>query len=266
VAWAGAHLIEVDEARAATGAQALARPRARLLILGEFDPTFTPHAATNEAIRHSSAHLGIDIQPHWMSTADVTPYTFFDCDGLWIAPGSPYKSMERTLDAIRHARENGVPCLGTCGGCQHMIIEYARNFLGIRDAQHAEYDPYASNLFISSLTCSLAGRAMQLDFAAGSRVARMYGATTATEEYYCNFGVNPDVIPVLRNGALKVVGSDAEGDVRVLELPTHPFFVATLFVPQARSRPDAPHPLVNAFLQVIMVRHAERKLPRRPYG
>ena len=227
-------------------------PRPRLRILGEFDSAFKPHAATNDAIRHSCDRLGIAVQPEWMSTADVTPETLSVCDGFWIAPGSPYKSMGRTLEAIRYAREHAVPCLGTCGGCQHMIIEYARNVLGIEDAQHAEYDPYASNLFISSLTCSLVGRAMRLEFTAGSRVAHIYGATTATEEYYCNFGVNPDVIPVLKSGALKVVGSDAEGEVRVLELPKHPFFVATLFVPQTRSRAGAPHPLINAFLQAMI--------------
>ena len=79
--------------------------------------------------------------------------------------------MERTLAAIRYAREQGVPCFGTCGGFQHMLIEYARNVLGFQDAQHAEYDPYASNLFITQLACSLAGRTMQLRFTPGSRVA-----------------------------------------------------------------------------------------------
>jgi CTP synthase (UTP-ammonia lyase) len=227
----------------------------RLLILGEFDPAFRPHAATNDAIRHSCNHLGIDIHSQWMSTAHVTPRALSDSDGFWIAPGSPYNNMQGALDAIRYAREHLVPCLGTCGGCQHMIIEYARNVLGIEDAQHAEYDPYASNLFISSLTCTLAGREMPLQFAADSQVARIYGGTTATEEYYCNFGVNPDIVPVLKSGTLRVVGSDAEGEVRVLELPDHPFFVATLFVPQTRSRAEAPHPLVNAFIETIGARH-----------
>lgn len=221
----------------------------RLLILGEFNPEFRPHTATNEAIHHSRDHLGLDVAPEWMSTADVDPGVLSDVDGLWIAPGSPYRSMERTLAAIRHARENGIPCFGTCGGCQHMIIEYARNVLGIEDAQHAEYDPYASRLFISELTCSLAGRSMELQFASGSKVARIYGRRSATEEYYCNFGVNPDVVPTLRKGKFRIVGSDAEGEVRVLELPRHPFFVATLFVPQTSSRPEQPHPLVNAFVQ-----------------
>lgn len=90
---------------------------------------------------------------------------------MWVTPGSPYKNLEKTLWAIRFARENGIPCFGTCGGFQHMVLEYARNVLGYQDAQHAEYDPYASSLFISALACSLAGRTMELHFEPGSRVA-----------------------------------------------------------------------------------------------
>jgi CTP synthase (UTP-ammonia lyase) len=105
--------------------------------------------------------------------------------------------MDKTLWAIRYARENDIPCFGTCGGFQHIIIEYARNVLGFKDAQHAEYDPYASKFFISKLDCSLAGREMTLNFVAESQVASIYGAVTAIEQYYCNFGVNPECIPLL---------------------------------------------------------------------
>jgi len=139
-----------------------------------------------------------------------------------------------------------------------MVIEYARNVLGYMDAQHAEYDPYASNLFISSLACSLAGKEMNLRFVAGSRVAEIYGALEAKEHYYCNFGVNPDVVPLLEDGMLQIVGSDNEGAVRVLELPAHPFFMATLFVPQTRSRPGCSHPLVTSFLKAAVEFRASR--------
>ena len=156
--------------------------------------------------------------------------------------------------SIQHARENGIPCLGTCGGFQHMILEYARNVLNFKDAQHAEYDPYASDLFISQLACSLAGRGMRLTFVEGSRVAALYGSLSATEAYYCNFGVNPDKIRLLTSSELRITGSDAEGELRVIELPDHPFFLGTLFVPQARSTADNPHPLVSAFLKAASVK------------
>jgi CTP synthase (UTP-ammonia lyase) len=222
-----------------------------IALLGEFTPTFKPHPATNAAIEHSCAALGVAIEGVWVSTQDIDLSLFTRFSGIWVAPGSPYKNMEKTLWAIQHAREHHLPCLGTCGGFQHMVLEYARNVLNIKDAQHAEYDPYATDLFISELACSLAGREMKLNFVEGSHVAQIYGALSAAEEYYCNFGVNPDKVQLLRSGPLRVTGSDADGEIRVIELPGHPFFLGTLFVPQARSRSGHSHPLVNAFLRAV---------------
>lgn len=191
------------------------------------------------------------MEPHWISTEAIDDSLFEHFSGIWVAPGSPYKDMNKTLWAIRHARENGVPCFGTCGGFQHIVLEYARNVLGFPDAQHAEYDPYASRLFISRLACSLVGREMELRFEPHSQVARIYGATHARERYYCNFGVAPEAVGLLAQGPLRVVGSDEEGAVRVLELPGHPFFIGTLFVPQTLSTPEHPHPLIAAFLMAV---------------
>jgi CTP synthase (UTP-ammonia lyase) len=222
-----------------------------IALLGEYDSTFTPHVATAIAIRHSSAVLGAVIKGEWVSTQDIDKSLFSRYSGLWVAPGSPYKNLDRTLWAIEHARKNNVPCFGTCGGFQHMVLEYARNVLHYRDAQHAEYDPYASTLFISSLTCSLAGREMELTFESGSRVAEIYGSTSAREEYYCNFGVDPGKVELLASSGLRISGSDSEGEVRAIELPGHPFYVGTLFVPQTRSTKQQPHPLVTPFVQVV---------------
>jgi len=83
-------------------------------------------------------------------------------------------------------------------------------------------------------------------------VAQVYGKNSVIEEYYCNFGVNPDKIQLLKSGSLQITGSDVEGEIRVIELPNHPFFLGTLFVPQARSRSSRPHPLVDAFLKAVV--------------
>jgi CTP synthase (UTP-ammonia lyase) len=218
-------------------------------LLGEFDPTFAPHIATATALQHSCDAVGVTLHADWVSTADVDSSLFLRYSAVWVLPGSPYKSLERTIEIIRHAREHQIPCFGTCGGFQHMIIEYARNVLKFTDAQHAEYDPSASGLFISQLACSLAGREMKIRLVEHSRAARIYGTTRVSEEYYCNFGVNPKVVELFRGGPLKISGSDDEGESRVVELDNHPFFVGTLFVPQARSNPARPHPLVNAFVR-----------------
>jgi len=222
-----------------------------IAIIGEYNPTFPPHISTSAAIEHSRSASGVDVDGIWVSTAKIDKTLFERFSGIWVAPGSPYKNMDQALWAIRYARENGVACLGTCGGFQHMIIEYARNVLGFKEAGHAEYDPYASNLFISQLACSLAGREMELTFTPGSRVAEIYGAISATERYYCNFGVNPDHVSLLKSGSLKITGSDSEGEIRVIELSGHPFFLGTLFVPQTRSTAEQPHPLVTAFMRAV---------------
>lgn len=222
-----------------------------IALLGEYDSTFKPHVATGIAIRHSNAVLGTAIKGEWVSTQDIDESLFSRYSGLWVAPGSPYKNLEKTLWALEHARRHNVPCFGTCGGFQHMVLEYARNVLHYRDAQHAEYDPYASTLFISRLACSLAGRKMELRFESGSLVAEIYGSTSATEEYYCNFGVDPAKVGFLVNSGLRISGSDSEGEVRVIELPGHPFYVGTLFVPQTRSTKRQPHRLVTAFVRAV---------------
>ncbi|MEW9553155.1 hypothetical protein [Nonomuraea sp. NPDC050783] len=226
----------------------------RVAVIGDRDPTFPPHVATGDALRHAAAHLGIGVDVRWLATepleSDLTEVKAADV--LWCAPGSPYRSLRGALAALRHGREHGVPTLGTCGGCQHMVIEYARHVLGHEDAQHAEYDPYASTLFVSELACSLAGKTMPVTLVPGTRAAALYGRTEVEEEYYCNFGLDPGRQETLHDGGFSVTGVDGDGEARVLEIPGHPYYVATLFVPQTRSRPEAPHPLVVGLLRAAL--------------
>ncbi|TMR89927.1 glutamine amidotransferase-related protein [Nonomuraea basaltis] len=223
-------------------------------VIGDYDKTFAPHWATDDALRHAAAYLGVRVDVRWLATepleSDLSDVK--GADALWCAPGSPYRSLLGAVAALRHGREHGVPTLGTCGGCQHMVIEYARHVLGHEDAQHAEYDPYASTLFVSELTCSLAGKTMPVTLTPGSRVAGLYGETEVEEQYYCNFGIDPAHQGTLHDGGFLVTGVDGDGEARVLELPGHPYYVASLFVPQARSRPDAPHPLVVGLLRAAL--------------
>ncbi len=222
----------------------------RIGVIGEHDPGNDTHVATDDALGHSATGLGVAVDATWVSTADLTgPGDDVErFDGLLIAPGSPYRSLDGALRAIEHARRKDVPLLGTCGGLQHVVLELARNVLGIEDAQHAEYDPDASTLFITPLSCSLAGQTMDVGVRPGTRAAQAYGSATVTERYYCNFGLNPAYLDDLVSAGVCVSGTDELGEVRVIELPDHRFFLATLFVPQASSTLVRPHPLVTAFV------------------
>lgn len=223
----------------------------RIAIVADFDASSPARVATEAALRHSAAALGAAIEPEWVHTGELDSpeglRRLAGFQGFWIGPGSPYASMEAALAAIRFAREMGVPLLGTCGGFQHIILEQARNVLGLEDAEHEESSPHALRLVISRLACSLVGREMTITLAPGSRMAEIYGVERVREQYLCNFGVNPEFAPLLKTGALRVVGSDEEGEIRAVELPGHPYFAGALFLPQLRSTPAQPHPLVSAF-------------------
>jgi len=243
-------------------------------VIGDFDPEFPPHVATDAALEHAAAALGVRVAIGWLDTATLDDLDVAELaahDALWGAPGSPYRSLDGALRAIRFARESGLPFIGTCGGFQHVVIEYARNLLGFEDAQHAEYDPYASELFVSALSCSLVGQTMSVRLQPGSRAAGFYGQDEISEQYYCNFGLNPAHQARLDRGGLRVVGTDRDGEARVLELPDRRFYIATLFVPQLTSRADCPHPLITAYLRAAIEFSAERpaaqaKADRASYG
>lgn len=98
----------------------------QIAILGEFDPEFPPHPATNAAILHSSQQLRAEVRRVWLSTQDIHLDLLKRYAGIWVAPGSPYKDLEKALSAIQYVRENRLPCFGTCGGFQHIVKECAR--------------------------------------------------------------------------------------------------------------------------------------------
>lgn len=227
----------------------------KLAIIGDYNDNFRPHKATNEAINHSVNKYHIQLESEWISTDSID--TNFEkiittYNGFWIAPGSPYKSMSGALDIIKFARLNNIPTLGTCGGFQHMVIEFARNVLDIKDAEHAEYDPYSSKLVVNPLSCSLAGQTLEIELTdRQSKTFKLFGADKISEKYYCNFGLNPEYQNQLDNNGFKIVGTDELQEARILELNNHKFFIATLFVPQDNSTTDKPHKLVTEFLKTI---------------
>jgi CTP synthase (UTP-ammonia lyase) len=232
-------------------------------VIGDYDPAFAPHRATDAALAHAADGLGLTVAVEWLPTPSLdgaaAPDILEAFDGLWCAPGSPYRSLAGALAGIRFAREHDRPFVGTCGGFQHVVLEYARNVLGFQDAQHAEYDPEASRLFITGLACSLVGQTMTVHVVPGSRAGRAYARPTAEEQYYCTFGLNPAYQALLHDGGLRVVGTDQDGEARILELPERRYFLATLFVPQLTSAPDRPHPLITAYLEVALRFQAERQ-------
>ena len=124
--------------------------------------------------------------------------------------------------------------------------------LGIQDAEHEETAPGASIPFISKLSCSLVGETQIIRITPGTLSFQAYGNDKAIEQFHCNYGLNEEYRDEIGNGELKIVGVDANGDARIVELSNHRFFIATLFIPQLSSSPEVPHLLISAYIKAAL--------------
>jgi CTP synthase (UTP-ammonia lyase) len=237
----------------------------RIGILGDFNADFRSHHATNDALHHAARKLNLKVESEWIPTPSLTAATaekkLESFDGLWASPGSPYNSFDGMLRGIEFARRRDWPFLGTCGGFQYAFIEFARNVLSIKDADSAENNSGSKNIIIYPVACAvpdrkgnapkLSGKVPEIRLRPGSYLQTFYGKDqeTATEEFFCNFEVNPDFEWAAMEAGFPVVARGAEGEIRAIESPTHRFFLATLFQPQLSSTEKKPHPIVLAFVQ-----------------
>lgn len=218
----------------------------RIALVGDFNPDVIAHQAISKAL--ALAADGAEVQPEWLGAesalhADLNAYA-----GFWCVPASPYRSMEGALRVIRFAREKDRPFLGTCGGCQHAVLEFARNVLKISAAGHKESDPTTSEPVITNLACSLIEASETLRPVKGTRFHEIYGADEIRETYHCSYGLNPDYIPRLVQGGLRVGVLGPNGEARAIELPAHRFFLATLFQPERSSLSGKRHPVITSFV------------------
>lgn len=228
-----------------------------IFLLGERRDSVPAHPAIERALAMAAAELGITADWRWLRTDAVgtdAHAALAGAAGLWCVPASPYACMQGALDAIRAARERGLPFLGTCGGFQHAVIEYARNVLGLREADHAETSPGASMPLIAPLACPLVERDQTIELTPGTRLHAAYARTAIQERYLCSYGLNPEFEHLMDDGDLRVSGRDSAGEVRAVELRSHPFFVATLFQHERRALAGELPPLVRAFLAAIRSR------------
>ena len=173
-------------------------------------------------------------------------------DGVWAVPGSPYKDDAAVYSAIASARTSGQPFLGTCGGFQYAVVEFARNVAGIADAGHAETTPGAGNLVIGRLACSLVGQERHVTAVPATRMHDLCGSAPFVGFHWCNYGLAPAFTDrLVAHGLVIAARADDAGDEAV-ELPNHPFFLATLFQPQVGSiAHQRLHPVTEAFAAAV---------------
>lgn len=229
----------------------------RIAVVGDHNEQITAHRAVPRALDLAARRLGLAVEHHWHHSTILWPEAariLSASDGVWCVPGSPYASTEGALAAIRYARETGLPFLGTCGGFQHMVLEYARNVLGQADAAHAELEPGAAEPVIAPLSCALVECRGLVRLAPDSRLVRCYGTTETEEGYHCSYGLAPGYEERLARAGLRVSARDMAGEVRALELDGDPFYVGTLFQPERAALAGTAPPPVIGFLTAAAAR------------
>jgi CTP synthase (UTP-ammonia lyase) len=225
---------------------------ARVALVGDRSANIRAHARIPQLLDALRDHEGIALDAYWIPTPDAESRDLAGFDAIWLVPGSPYASEEGAVAAVRTAREQGIPYLGTCGGFQHAMLEYARDVCGLGGVQHAENlvvrggagEP--ADLLIVPLECSLVGHEEAVMVVPGTLAASIIGPGRRSERYHCAYGLNDAYLAALAGAGLRFSGFDDGGQVRIVEVPGHPFFLATLFQPELSDGPR-PHPLITAF-------------------
>ena len=225
--------------------------RTKLILIGERDIGKKAHQGIEASIALFRTEVDFELEFAWIPTATTTAKsvesTLGDATGIWCVPGSPYENTDGALLAIKHARTNGIPFLGTCGGFQHALMEFARNVLH-RSASHEELDPDAKDAFIVQLECSLVGTNAKVVATNRKLFSSILGADESIEEFNCGYGIHTDLAGIFNGTELEFVAHDEAGQPRAFRLRNHPFFIGTLFQPERRALTGSLHPIVRAFL------------------
>lgn len=213
-----------------------------IAVVGDRDTALLTHRELDAAI----ARMPISVHARWIGT-DRIGSLLDEVDGVWLAPGTPYRDDDAVYALIREVRERGIPFLGTCGGFQYALVEFARNVAGIAGAAHEESDPRASEPVVGMLGCSLVGARRLVTPVPGTRLAAYMGTVPSHAFHWCNYGLQPGWTERLQDAGLVVSAHAEDAGVEGVELPSHPFFMATLFQPQVGAANGGPlHPLIGA--------------------
>lgn len=222
-----------------------------ICLLGDYSDQVLAHTAILASMEIAKEKYKDQLFYQWVQTSDISQdihsqFSYFDA--VWIVPASPYQNTQGVLNVLHYIRTHNIPFLGTCGGYQHALIEYAKNVLFIHDADHAEINFDAVNPIITSLSCSLIEKAEKMTIIKGSLLNQVYADTEFEEQFHCSFGFNPIYLNQFQSQSFKFSAFSLLGEVRTFELIEHPFYIGTSFQPERTALKGILHPLVERFL------------------
>jgi CTP synthase len=251
--------------------------RLRIGIVGKYVELPDAYKSLNEALLHGGVANDASVQLVYINAEDLEtgnwPREIFEVDGLLVPIGFGPRGTEGKIRAIRYAREHRVPFFGICLGMQCMVIEYARNVCGIKDATSTEFDADAKNPVIYKLRELLGveelGGTMRLGaypchLEDGSLARKIYGAAEIRERHRHRYEVNQKYLPELVAHGLKISGISPDGKfIEMVELVDHPWYVGCQFHPEYKSKPTEPHPLFVSYIRAALDESIRRQTPER---
>jgi CTP synthase len=247
--------------------------RVRVGIVGKYVEFPDSYKSLNEALIHGGVANDAAVELVYIDAEELEevawPRELFEVDSLLVPIGFGSRGTEGKIRAIRYAREHRVPFFGICLGMQCMVIEYARNVCGIREATSSEFDPETDAAVIYKLRDLLGveemGGTMRLGaypcrLQEGTLARRIYGSAEISERHRHRYEVNQKYLPSLKEHGLVVAGLSPDGKfVEMVELPDHPWFLGCQFHPEYKSKPTDPHPLFVSYIAAAVQHQKQRR-------
>lgn len=235
-------------------------------LVGKYIQLHDAYISVVEALKHGGVANHARVHIKWVDSETVTPENvseiFSDVTGILVPGGFGDRGIGGKVYAIQYARENKIPFLGLCLGMQLSIVEFARNVIGLHDAHSVELNPSTTHPVIHLMpeqdgiediggTLRLGSYPCVLD--KSSRAYEIYGQETIHERHRHRYEVNNDYRSSLTEHGMKLSGISPDGRIiEMIELPDHPWFLATQAHPELKSRPNRPHPLFRGFIEAAM--------------
>ncbi|MEA2695356.1 MAG: synthase [Acidobacteriota bacterium] len=261
--------------------------KVRVGIVGKYVEFPDAYKSLNEALLHGGIANDCAVELVYVPSEGVEggswPREIFEVDALLVPIGFGPRGTEGKVRAIRYAREHKVPFFGICLGMQCMVIEFARNVCGIKDATSSEFDPDTDHAVIYKLRDLLGveelGGTMRLGaypcrLKEGTLARRIYGVPEISERHRHRYEVNQKYLPALIEHGLVISGLSPDGKfVEMVEIPDHPWYLGCQFHPEYKSKPTEPHPLFVSYIAAALAHKHERdrgerqeRTPAEPTG
>lgn len=241
-------------------------------LVGKYIQLHDAYISVVEALKHGGIFSRATVHIKWIDSETVTPENvdelFSDVDGILVPGGFGDRGIDGKIEAIRYARTHGLPFLGLCLGMQLAIVEFARDVVGLKDAHSVELDPQTTNPVIHIMPDQIGiediGGTLRLGsypcvLNKESKTYQLYGSENIEERHRHRYEVNNDYRDQLEKAGMMLSGLSPDGRiVEMVEIPEHPWFIATQAHPELKSRPNRPHPLFRGFVEAALAHKDER--------